>query len=517
MSMDHRTEMLLDEFFSGEVTPELIESIEAWLREDPKNPELLLELGLIDRLLGREQRKLDASAVFALMREAEEAAGPIIVDLTGSLKPDETVQQDPVSFRQACSIAGYLAWQKLATPRVIGIVSAAAVLLLSTVLIIAFSHESREPQTAQTPRVIQAEPQPTQEPDPTTVATLTDAIDARWAHGSYDVGDELAAGTNMILASGTAEITTGTGARVLLQAPCSIELTDSDNAIRLISGKLVGVCETESARGLVVRTPHMVITDLGTRFGVDASSREQTQTHVFVGEVQVSPVAAGAGGAEPVHVVTGQAVACGEDSQVTEVAFDQVAFEDILAPTLFMPEFVSGRLTWGGAAPAALYDQQQESQSVQVFLEQSDLLLQDPVAVDGVAGVQWFADENPAGYELAAGQRVDTYILHADPREGRRIEGEFVVRFDRPIMGVIGRHKTFIDSNGALGAPWTTYRIEADANNPGPNQGIENDGREVGDYATISPDGRTLSFAFYASTQTDQIRVIVQAKQATDD
>ena len=38
----------------------------------------------------------------------------------------------------------------------------------------------------------------------------------------------------------------------------------------------------------VIRTPTATVTDLGTEFGVEVSKEGDTETHVFVGEVQIA-------------------------------------------------------------------------------------------------------------------------------------------------------------------------------------------------------------------------------------
>jgi len=129
---------------------------------------------------------------------------------------------------------------------------------------------------------------------PTPVATLTDDHSAQWAAFGPAPGDTLFAGQRLTLTEGFAEVTTNRGAVALLEAPATIELLDNDNALRLETGKLVGICETASSKGFVVRTEHMDITDLGTRFGVDVSAEDAAEIHVFAGEVRINSPAGGA-------------------------------------------------------------------------------------------------------------------------------------------------------------------------------------------------------------------------------
>lgn len=125
------------------------------------------------------------------------------------------------------------------------------------------------------------------------VATLTDATDAAWENESgqaieLPIDSPIARGQHITLTQGLAEITTNQGAIAVLEAPATIELIDSPNAMRLHAGKLVGICETPRSKGFLVRTPHLDVTDLGTRFGVNASDEDATQVYVIDGEVEVT-------------------------------------------------------------------------------------------------------------------------------------------------------------------------------------------------------------------------------------
>ncbi|CAN0371486.1 unnamed protein product, partial [Ectocarpus sp. 4 AP-2014] len=106
-------------------------------------------------------------------------------------------------------------------------------------------------------------------------------------------GSALYAGDRLTLTAGYAEITTKGGAIAIFEAPTTIEMIDHENALLLHRGKLVGICETESSKGFVVRTPHLNVTDLGTRFGVVCVDRA-TRTTVLDGEIEVAAIGADA-------------------------------------------------------------------------------------------------------------------------------------------------------------------------------------------------------------------------------
>ncbi len=113
-----------------------------------------------------------------------------------------------------------------------------------------------------------------------------------------------------ILDSGLLEITYDSGAKVILQGPCTYEVESSAGGY-LALGKLTAKVEAGGGKGsrskvqgsrskaepssfilhpsslFSVRTPTAVVTDLGTEFGVDVKESGDSLTHVFMGRVEV--------------------------------------------------------------------------------------------------------------------------------------------------------------------------------------------------------------------------------------
>ncbi|MEO0477784.1 MAG: FecR domain-containing protein, partial [Planctomycetota bacterium] len=216
----------------------------------------------------------------------EEQAEPITVtvhDTSGWASPKASVQD----WRSA---AAYLV-EHTFTPKRLVAVAAAAVLLLGVVLsIVLLTGGEETPETATLPDFTPVKPAPDLN---RVVATVTDQVNAQWvsANGQGALPDRmlLAVNQRLTLAKGFAEITTNRGAKVLLQAPATIETTGSDNAIRLHRGKLVGICETPSSKGFVVHAPGVDVVDLGTRFGVEADAEEGSTVLVMEGSVRAEP------------------------------------------------------------------------------------------------------------------------------------------------------------------------------------------------------------------------------------
>lgn len=162
------------------------------------------------------------------------------------------------------------------------------------------------------------------------VATFTAEYNAQWQADSGTllpkVGDGLRPGTRLTLTAGFAEITTVRGAVVILQAPAIIELTDNDNAIRLHTGRLVGLCKTESSKGFTVHTHNARIVDIGTEFGVTLQDRGPVEVHVLTGEVVVRPQTRRSDG-DSVVLRERQALRVSSDAgRVDRIAADTEAF-----------------------------------------------------------------------------------------------------------------------------------------------------------------------------------------------
>ena len=101
------------------------------------------------------------------------------------------------------------------------------------------------------------------------------------------------------------EISYDSGAKVILQGPCTYEV-DSAAGGFLSLGKLTARVERSEVRRIrgqkseistplsplpyplfAVRTPTAIVTDLGTEFGVEVDKSGATQSHVFRGKIEL--------------------------------------------------------------------------------------------------------------------------------------------------------------------------------------------------------------------------------------
>lgn len=121
------------------------------------------------------------------------------------------------------------------------------------------------------------------------IAILTQLMDAEWFEGAVPPkhGAALSAG-KFRLKSGLAQIEFFSGATVILQGECELDLVSAGEAI-CHRGKLRAQVPP-AARGFRLRTPTANLVDLGTEFGVAVEMKDgksQTALHVFDGEVEV--------------------------------------------------------------------------------------------------------------------------------------------------------------------------------------------------------------------------------------
>lgn len=149
------------------------------------------------------------------------------------------------------------------------------------------------------------------------VGRITDAVNCQWkvqAAGTKNRKAEkrkqnslVALGDEFILTSGLMELVYDTGARVILQGPCTYTVESTAGGF-LAVGKLTTKLEkdlksqitnqqTSNPQSLIpnplffVRTPTAVVTDLGTEFGVEVNPKGHTTSHVFRGLVELRTIA----------------------------------------------------------------------------------------------------------------------------------------------------------------------------------------------------------------------------------
>lgn len=279
--MSDRRDDILD-YLDGEMDEARQAELHDWLNESAEHWDQLAALSFIHSAIGEQLRKEESAALFR-------------IDALHDL-PEPEKNENDVTMKDVSSALRYVLRHTFTPKRLAAIGSVAALFVIAVMLFFVLQGESNEPapNLANTPKPENPEPfnAPAQ-----SVATLTATHNAKWRAGrdtvQPSIDDGLRSGDRLTLVTGFAEITTNDGAIAILEAPATIELLDHNNALRLYTGKLVGICETQSSKGFVVKTDHATLIDIGTEFGVEVSAENGTFAQVYRGQVTLAAVRAG--------------------------------------------------------------------------------------------------------------------------------------------------------------------------------------------------------------------------------
>lgn len=354
-----------------------------------------------------------------------------------------------------------------------------------------------------------------------SVATLSDEKGALWRVGSGaktpSVGESLYAGQRLTLISGTAQLTTRRGAIANLQSPCTIQLLEGGNALRLEYGRVVGICETQASQGFLVRTAQASVTDLGTRFGVDATREDVTEVHLFEGEVRVVVPDAGPAIERERVLTAGQAVAArGSGERFVEITSDVDRFASIqakdLAPIARVTQIMGVRSLSG--------DVQQADASQFVGRAVMDWPTGEDAYVfhDFVGGLRTDAAVNvsePGEFKqlgdstmspVAAGTNLRSYIIIKNgglAETGTSVRGS--VTFEHEVIGIITDEEAAAMFASAIRATSPVFT-------PGAGADRWIDPYTFNEGVSLSEDRRTVTFQYEVKQSTDTIRVLVRTE-----
>ena len=119
------------------------------------------------------------------------------------------------------------------------------------------------------------------------VATITDSIDLQWSSSiAPRKGGRLMASSELIeVQRGIVRLRSDKGVTVLLEAPAQFRFAGTDEIV-LTYGRLFADV-SENGGGFAVQTGNSKIIDLGTRFGVYADVKGETELHMFDGKALV--------------------------------------------------------------------------------------------------------------------------------------------------------------------------------------------------------------------------------------
>jgi hypothetical protein len=544
----HEALPLIEALLEGTIDNAGFARLDELLREDPGARKLYRSLANLDAALPGmvgntprvsiqiteaddntllESSELPSADLMDVLVQAEEqgrAIDPMVMAKQRFAGETPSSKAPTLSLNDWLQAGRYLLRHSLTPKRVATLAAAAVVALLTMVLVLAWpSDPAIEPVVDQS--YDNSIPVPAR-----AVAMLTAELNAQWSTPSGtlspSIGDALHVGQRLSLTEGFAQITTNRGAVATLEAPATIELLDNNNAIRLHTGKLVGICETELSKGFLVRAPHMDITDLGTRFGVDATERGRTDVHVFEGEIESATIGSTHAPSERRRLMAGHALVAQPEADLQLIAFDPGLFVIDLDIERLRPRFADTNTLWKGQLSGELGQDMREADALQVFLERRGLVLSEDAAVDFNHEHQWDPQASVGQHRVTAGERVDVYLLHFDLPDGHEDSETFVINFDRPILGVIVSQEGLNKSDTLLGTDGVRYPIFKAGGTNGP-RGLNNRAVDAqsdlasiefkDDLAVISPDGTQLQLRLWGgepgvTASMDQVRVIVQAQ-----
>lgn len=455
---------------------------------------------------------LSFDEIAVLLRQAEDAAPDVAdrQDLPIDDGINKTTHAELPTLHETASAVSYLLTQQANRYRT-QLIGLAAMLLVGVILAIAFMSGSDplEPD----PREIVIEDRPAVVA-PASVATLTAARNATWAEGAVAPGSLLQAGDRLNLTAGFAEITTNDGAIAILEAPASVELVDNKNALRLHSGKLVGICETEASQGFVVFTPRMDVTDLGTRFGIHIDPQGDVYTAVLEGEVQLSSNDDSATASTSLTLKAGQAI-----RDRMGFGLDPVP-HDVQPDHAFLPSWdaIRGRVQITGQA--RFYVQPPKDVSPNALIDHDHLIVFQEQTTQTDAPLRVMTElsrTSPKGaYAVVPeGTRVISYLIHFNPnefipgqiRETQNSVASATLTFPGRVLGVIGGGNEMAKTNKRFGLDAVVYE--------NPTLEFEDYNNEVdqwpGDGLTITGENQnTLDIRLSAFVHSDQARVLVE-------
>jgi len=518
---DPRIDKLIDGYIDDALDDEQFETLCDWLREDAAHRQAFARRLGTHSAIAEWCTERSGSVLATSQAEPEEAKTTSWIDELSNLNE----QAESPATPQLTSVVGYALRKALTSRPAYQAYAAAAVLMLAVTLFFVFTGRNDNTNPAPDLATIPGErnnapANPSQGP---AVATLTAEHDAVWAspqaerasaRGSLTPGTKLHPNDRLTLTAGVAEITTNNGAIAILEAPATIELIDNNNALRLHAGKLVGICETDSSKGFLVRTPHLDVTDLGTRFGIDATDEREAEVHVIDGRVEVAWQSRDTAVPQREIIEAKEAIKARHTGVAQRIAYDGGRFVTDSANDDLRPRFAGTNAVWLGQLMGDMSQDKRESDALQVFIEQRGLLLNQAVAVDCNAQNEWEPLHSDTQYRVAAGERVDVYLLHFDLINGHDSPEIITIDFGRPILGVIGSGTLLNASDAQIGS--------ADASYPGSladKRGLNTSGEANsagGDKAWVDADGTVLHLQLWGSSppgMMDQVRVIVRADE----
>lgn len=526
-------ELLLSRHLDGELNAAEIAEFQDWLRQDSAHINLLVKRAIDHHRIAELARAQTAAAIVELTADVEAghetadglSAMNFVIDLALAERRKRDLEDDAnrkLAAQQADDARNrQLELSEHAEPdpaqRVIVIPKAIVWLSLAAVIGLVAWVGWPKPETppVQPPTAEQDDRQDRPAvPQPVYVAWVSDTYEAVWA--IRPVGDRLVQGVPVTLLSGYAELVFDDGARTVVQGPAVIEPLGS-NALRLASGRLTAEVP-ESAHGFVVHTPQMLITDLGTAFGVEvAVADEVTEAFVFDGLIEVSSDASSSDTtAQPVIALSGGRGVRGEQGRQIEIqAVNPGRFIRRTETAPYAVE-VSDTVCFLENAPRSLMPGEIESDDwLHIMLERTGVRRAPPFSATATRpGIYQSFPDN--GQEVELDGPVDSYLAHIDPVGlSKSIVLEGSITFPRPVVAILGSEEQLIQTDR-----WFARSGVQLQRKPGTQFGL--DGADIPgiqpdtvDLIELSADRRTIHFRLHARNPLDEFRVLIEAAEVS--
>ena len=151
------------------------------------------------------------------------------------------------------------------------------------------------------------------------VAVLQHAANVQWLNLTNEMfaGETLPTGRVQI-ASGAMEVELKRGTRLVVEGPADLQLV-SDNEAFLRFGKATAFVP-DTAHGFRLTAPAVAVTDLGTEFGLIASTNGRSDLHVFAGVIEMDQLTR-----KPRRMLQGQALQV-QGSRVRKLPVNRATF-----------------------------------------------------------------------------------------------------------------------------------------------------------------------------------------------
>lgn len=526
-----RPDHAIDAYLEGPLTDVQALAIDTWIAADPANASEFLYLARTHQTLGtlgNEQRvKRQAAEIkpnqldpvtLASLAEMEAAAETelVVLDAKPTLlfrpRTDASTTKTPRRFEVVISKAVVYG----------GI---AAVLVLAAMLFVfqtddmPSSYTNPSPQVAVENQDVPTEPALVPAPEgkpkqpilpPAPVAQAVGGHLAGWAEAPED--GQLHAGQTLELTSGFVELAFSRGARVLIQAPASVEPL-SATRVRVRFGKLFATTEGSDAP-FEVLTNNVQLIDLGTSFGVSVEpSTGTTRTFVYSGKVQAVPLdPQGRPSGESIMLVERESATAKADIGVQRGGADRFSFvtETNDAPYLVQ---ATGNARYLGSLAV------NQNTSGDLSSDQTSFVLLEKTGVSPASELTVAVTE-PGLYEnfielakpLSLDTAVDSYLVRFQTKNNQLTSVTGRIKFPRPVLAMMTSTAQRIATDPLFALPDSELSFQDGSGlEPYLLKHLSNDVNDS-DWIRLSKDRLTIEYQL-AAQGLDEFRVLIQAAE----